>query len=58
MVHFGSITNMICLFFIPYQEKSEDVLPNGIVQGHAYTVTGVFKVSLHRIKCQITVPSD
>uniref|UniRef100_A0A9J7XZD6 Zgc:162184 n=2 Tax=Cyprinus carpio TaxID=7962 RepID=A0A9J7XZD6_CYPCA len=26
-------------------EKSENVLPNGIVQGHAYTVTGVFKVT-------------
>ncbi|KTF77414.1 hypothetical protein cypCar_00040584 [Cyprinus carpio] len=29
-------------------EKSENVLPNGIVQGHAYTVTGVFKVSTIR----------
>ncbi|XP_050988469.1 calpain-1 catalytic subunit [Labeo rohita] len=26
-------------------EKSENILPNGIVQGHAYTVTGVFKVT-------------
>ncbi len=56
--HFGSISNMIRLFFIPYQKKSEDILPNGIVQGHAYTVSGVFKVSLHRIKCQIRVPTD
>ncbi|XP_052437301.1 calpain-1 catalytic subunit isoform X2 [Carassius gibelio] len=26
-------------------KKSEDILPNGIVQGHAYSVTGVFKVT-------------
>uniref|UniRef100_A0A8C2GTF6 Zgc:162184 n=1 Tax=Cyprinus carpio TaxID=7962 RepID=A0A8C2GTF6_CYPCA len=26
-------------------KKSENILPNGIVQGHAYTVTGVLKVT-------------
>uniref|UniRef100_A0A8C2IVY4 Zgc:162184 n=1 Tax=Cyprinus carpio TaxID=7962 RepID=A0A8C2IVY4_CYPCA len=42
---FGKDYAGIFHFRVSSLEKSENVLPNGIVQGHAYTVTGVFKVT-------------
>ncbi|KAL1258144.1 hypothetical protein QQF64_011388 [Cirrhinus molitorella] len=38
-------TNALMACGSRHGDKSENVLPNGIVQGHAYSVTGVFKVT-------------
>lgn len=57
-VHLQYVSCLQTIYFWCFsytQGARESILPNGVVMGHAYTITGVYQV---RLQAQFTLPSS